>query len=180
MAFQSTNGFYPQAKKRTKSQFLQQSSDTQSTNLKVTDASSKQTLELQQDQDYSFPSHIQVQTQMPQPLTHTKKRHYFFEAEIPKFRSPQNKSVSSIIFDPENKLFSRVILTTKFLREKLGPELFDELKTLYSQPSPNLQVIEKLLGEHASYRKLLEYVFNNHTPSTQYSQKFSNLKEFGF
>lgn len=148
--------------------------------MKISGASSKQTLESQHDSEIFLPPNFHSKTQAPQPLTHTKKHLSYFDAEVPKFRSPQNHSVSSIIFDPENKCFSRVMMTTKFLKEKLGRELFDELKALYSQSPPDLQAIDKLLGSHGSYRKLLEYVFNNHTPSTQYSYEFSTQKEFGF
>ena len=58
------------------------------------------------------------------------------------------------------------MMSTKFLKDKLGSEKYDNIKKLYSWESFDQKALDSLLGKDSHFKKICDYTFKNTTPST--------------
>ena len=78
--------------------------------------------------------------------------------------------ISSVIFVPDKLNCKRQIMTTNFLKEKLGTEKFESIKQIYFQKNRNLLEIEKILSKsQKNLSKLFPIIFEYSTPTTHAS-----------
>lgn len=84
--------------------------------------------------------------------------------------SAKKNTVSSLIFNPDKSSTKRQIMTSNFLREKLGVEKFEMLRKVYLGQHQSFTEIESFLSEsQRCLIKLFPIAFDFSTPTTQES-----------
>lgn len=107
-------------------------------------------------------------TEKHAPLTcpKIKPSQNYFSVDKPTLYSPQN--LSTLIFNPHKKTNSRMAMTLNFLRDRLGDDRFDKIKDFYdSKGSDRSFVFNMLKPTEKEFMKIIEYTFNEQSPSTQ-------------
>ena len=112
-------------------------------------------------------------TDKPPPLTcpNDKPSHNYFLVEKPILYSPQN--LSTLIFNPQKKTNARVAMTLNFLRDKLGSDRFNKIQARFNAKGLDRDYIAELLKpSEKDFIKIIEYAFNEQSPSTRGSESF--------
>lgn len=102
------------------------------------------------------------------PLTCTKNKlkNNHFQVGKPSLYSPQ--SLSTFIFNPKRKTSMRLVMTLNFLKDKLGNEKFLRIKRICRERGfKRTEIIDLLDYKEKDFIKLIEYAFNEKSPSTQ-------------
>lgn len=104
--------------------------------------------------------------QAPLTCSKTKPNKNYFEVDKQPLYSPQN--LSNLIFNPNKKSNTRLTMTLNFLKDKLGLDRFEKINEDYKSRGYNKEYIASLLKpSETEFIKIIEYVFNEQSPSTQ-------------
>ena len=105
------------------------------------------------------------------PLTCPKSKlsnNYFSVEKVPKQQHQPQQNLTSAVFNPQKKTNTRLLMTLNFLKDKLGDERFELIRTHYASRTSDRSFVSDLLKPaEKDMMTIIDYAFNEQSPSTQ-------------